>query len=777
MTLDEARGTCDVSVKFDGSLDLKEIVSAHTVMKAGANKDSELVDADLEKLGLTWAFEVVKNYRIGSQIDPSLTDQADFVNLEDGVFTPKVFGTSGIAAVGRTPIIRVALKRGDDVVSYAYIKVFISNKEESIDPFDAIYEFDDTFGFACAKEDSLLTTVEYMNVNIYNEIGLPAKEFHALYDSISVNYMGAQVKDPKTGKMVDPWKNVGTVEDIVNSESQGTHILKWKISANEAWENAGKEIVHYVAYVNSKTPQLKAIIKVFISNTEESIDPFDAIYEFDDTFGFACAKDDSLLTTVEYMNVNIYNEIGLPAKEFHALYDSISVNYMGAQVKDPKTGKMVDPWKNVGTVEDIVNSESQGTHILKWKISADEAWENAGKEIVHYVAYVNSKTPQLKAIIKLVAKVDPFQKEYNVPLADYITNYWNTEKTATRYNVAVPQSSLDSDPVAHDSTLCIFLNDINASFEHWRTDDVDDKGDLINPSLGLIKISPVVTKVDYFFCHSANNGKDPHDFTAPKIDGKAVVFKILNDTVLMAKLGNAASEDTIAVINNHPDTLVNTITLNKQSDLAKALLNTRQLYVNIGAKGYVCDDTSKEVKITFNGKDHFRADYVRPINITDTATDKFIDGVSKGEVGSFIRIEDIISPSDWRQELDSKKWISGEFGKNRQFANYPSFWDYYGTFVVEIDKDHAKCNTNGYKHALDQGMNIEIMSLADLKKIVTADVAKKLKDTKYGYVVYWNRGLEVQTSYNLYLNATIKYGWGVINVEDIVVPVAVTIEG
>ena len=454
-TLKAAQATCDVSVKFDSSLDLKAIVAAHTF-----GKDAELTAADLERLGLTWSFEVVKNYRIGIEIDPSLTDQADFVTLEDGVFTPKVFSTSGIAAVGRTPIIRVALKHGDKVVSYAYLKVYISNRDQA--DFDAEYDFDDAFGFYCKGSDSLLTTVQYMNEKIYNEIGLPAKEFHALYDKFNPAYMGAQIPDPK------------------------------------------------------------------------------------------------------------------------------------------HPGQMMDPWVNVGTVEDIVNSESQGTHILKWKITPAEAWEWAGKEIVHYVAYY--KNDELQAIIKLVASVDEVAKAYNILPADYIANFWNEEKTATRYNVAVPSFDKDSIP-----EHCVFVNEINYSFETWRSDDEEvEKG----ATVGLIKLAPYITKVDYFFCHSANNGKDPHGFTAPKIDGKEVVFSIVNDTVLMAKLGNATTKDTIAVINNHPEKLLNTITLNKRSDLAKALLNTKQLYVNIGAKGYACDDPTKTVKITFNGQDHFRADYV-----------------------------------------------------------------------------------------------------------------------------------------------------------------------
>ena len=626
LEFEEAQAVCDISVKYDSSIDLKTIVAAHTLKATPNDKDKELTAADLERLGLTFAFEVVKNYRIGTKIDPSLTDQADFVTLEDGVFTPKVFSTAGVAAVGRTPIIRVALKHGDDVVSYAYLKVFISNRDQ--EDFDAEYDFEDTFGFACGTADSLLTTVQYMNEKVYNEVGLPALKFHALYNQFDNAYMGPQIPNPK------------------------------------------------------------------------------------------------------------------------------------------KPSEMIDPWVNVGTVEDIVNSESQGTHILKWKISAEDAWKYAGKEIEHYVAYYNDSEPAVKAIIRLVAKVDGIQKEYNVLPADYIANFWNEEKTATRYNVAVPSFDKDSIP-----EHCVFVNEINYSFETWRSDDEAVKKE--GAVQGLIKLAPYITRVEYFFC-----GTKGHDIKAPKIDGKDVEFQILKDTVLTAKVKGAAAYDTIAVINNHPEKLLNTITLNKESDLAKALLNTKQLYVNIGARGFVCGDKNKEVKIKFNGQDHFRADYVRPINISNIAADKYIDGVSYGEKGSYIRIEDLIAPSDWRSELDSKKWIPGaEYGKNRQFKNYPNFWKYYGPFEVDVDLANVKCDLNGRVAAIPAYLQLARVSYEDMAKVITDPKAyEKLAKTDFGYITYKNNGQVISTAFNLFMNVTVKYGWGFITVEGVKVPVSTTIE-
>ena len=87
-------------------------------------KCTEMKAADLEAAGLTFVYEVVKNYKIGKPV----TDQAEFVTLSDGVFTPRVFTTEGRAAIGRTPIIRVKLMHGEYIVHVAYIKVYIAEK-------------------------------------------------------------------------------------------------------------------------------------------------------------------------------------------------------------------------------------------------------------------------------------------------------------------------------------------------------------------------------------------------------------------------------------------------------------------------------------------------------------------------------------------------------------------------------------------------------------------------------------------------------------------------
>ena len=53
---------------------------------------------------------------------------------------------------------------------------------------------------------------------------------------------------------------------------------------------------------------------------------------------------------------------------------------------------------------------------------------------------------------------------------------------------------------------------------------------------------------------------------------------------------------------------------------------------------------------------------------------------------------------------------------------------------------------------------------------------KKLKKTDFGYITYKNNGQVISTAFNLFMNVTVKYGWGSIDVNDIKVPVSTTIE-
>ena len=178
----------------------------------------------------------------------------------------------------------------------------------------------------------------------------------------------------------------------------------------------------------------------------------------------------------------------------------------------------------------------------------------------------------------------------------------------------------------------------------------------------------------------------------------------------------------------------------------------------IGAKGIVCNDDTKEVAITFEGKDHFVARYVRPVEVSPVAGDHYKDGVDYGEKYSYIVIEDLIAPIDWR---------------GRKFSEYPNYWGFYGPFEITVDDNigNIYCNLNGKYQKIPTTLEVKYRTIDEMKALVGEDHVDDLKDTQYGYVTYKNNGTVVD-DFELYINVTVKYGWGILTPDKpITVPV------
>ena len=266
LDLAAAKATCDLAVAYNESIDLKKYVKVHKA--TGDYKTvacAQLTDDEIKALGLTWDFALVKNFKIGTPA----TDQIQFASLEDGVFTPKVYDVDGTAAIGRTPIVRVKLLRGDDVVALAYIKVFIASTAAKVfelkPTVDAEGKAKSEFTFVCDKGDEFYTTVEDMNKEIYNVLGLSKEQFHSLYN------------DFKDKQGTD---DLGTVESYNKnngSTTQATYVLKWTITANQLYtaykaalaaKKTFTSVSHVVKYVSSKNNNLAVTIKL-TANVED----------------------------------------------------------------------------------------------------------------------------------------------------------------------------------------------------------------------------------------------------------------------------------------------------------------------------------------------------------------------------------------------------------------------------------------------------------------------------------------------------------------------------
>ena len=496
-----------------------------------------------------------------------------------------------------------------------------------------------------------------------------------------------------------------------------------------------------VSLMNGSNVVQVAYVKIKIVKPSEIKPAKDPIPLTVDEFKFVCGQDGASTTTVEQINVQLYNKLGMSKNEFHKAYKFFTdCTHVKA---------------DVGTVEVKPETDAEGgmTYLYTWKIKNDDLWKHAGEEVSNEIVFKNAATNATDSVVVVLkSKIKGVKKTYNVwktkgevpagENAHYYAEYWNATKEYAKLNVQTPNES------ETDENKCLFVSDLNAPF--YNKD-------------GQLYLDESITNLQYFFCTGTDGVAAIKD-----INGTKVTFTVSADGLELhasAKVGDVTyTNELIATINNTEATGVydvkrkNSIVLNKENELAKYLLNTNKLYTFIGAKANVCGEPTKEVSITFDGKDHFQANFIRPINITTNANDNFIDGVDFGEKGSFITIEDLISPSDWR--------IDAKTGKNRLFKDHKTYWDFYGPFTVEALIKEAKCDLNGELQDVPATI---VLAQSDATLMGGAN-------SKYGFITYRNNGAGVQNAFNLYIPVKVKYGWGEIVTDPIKVNVATTIQ-
>lgn len=431
-------------------------------------------------------------------------------------------------------------------------------------------------------------------------------------------------------------------------------------------------------------------------------------------FTFKCGEADTVKTTVEQTNVQLYNACSMDRDEFHSFY----------KVFDSANGAE----GNVGTVTELTEKTTgETTHLLEWTITNDDLWKNAGNTVKHVVYYRTAKGSNKFVKITLTSNIKGIAKTYDIAEANFINEYWNAEKTLAKFNVATPAAG------SVENTKCVFKNDLNSPF-------TTTKGKLELPQTE----AGTITSYNFYFDKSMEN--------VTKVGDINVKFAVVNGTKLNATVDGKT--ETVATISNNGTAVpYNYVKLNKNSNIAKELLNTNAFDVNYGVKGVVCGDAKKEVAVTFKNKSYFTARFVRPVNITAVASDNFIDAVDFGSKGSYIALEDLIAPSDWR---------------NYKFTEHTNYWKYYGPFTITADLKNAKCNLNGEKQAVPATIVLK------QETVDTMGTGKDAKKSEYGFITYKNNGT-VTDGFELYIPVTVNYGWGSIQTEPITVKVAKTV--
>ena len=208
--------TATVDAKDPKKLVLKDKFTFHykeTADKTDADPSEEKVfEGDLADLDLEIAF-AQSNYISGDNKTP----QNAFLKLEDGEAISTVYGEPGVAAADRQPMVRVMLREiaTKKVLNAGWVKINIV--KDDVDGKEIDYPKHEEIYVGC--DDAAVTTdVQFMNVDVYNALGLKKDEFYAIY----------KLNDAKTNPATGD-NSVGKVVELQDPEGTQTILVEWTI--------------------------------------------------------------------------------------------------------------------------------------------------------------------------------------------------------------------------------------------------------------------------------------------------------------------------------------------------------------------------------------------------------------------------------------------------------------------------------------------------------------------------------------------------------------------
>ena len=234
---------------YDAPFDLKALVATcinSEIFTSGLENVIDHANLDLEKYGLHYEFSVAQSkYPVTSA--GTTTDQQTVIKCVDrlgGIF--KVMDANGVEynqeAIGRTPIVRVDLKHGENIVTRAFIKLVISVKKAS----DNISIMDNQKEFVVKCRDTKETMkydVEKLRKDLYRVLNISHVDFWNLYDVEK-----AYVK--KNGKDLAAFP-VPTLVDGIADDGKATKEVYWEFTHGQVGKiGQGAKVEGYLVLKN-----------------------------------------------------------------------------------------------------------------------------------------------------------------------------------------------------------------------------------------------------------------------------------------------------------------------------------------------------------------------------------------------------------------------------------------------------------------------------------------------------------------------------------------------
>ncbi len=232
---------------YDTLFNLKALVATcinSEIFTSGLEAKLDHEALDLEKYDLHYEFSVAQSeYPVTSA--GTTTDQQTVIKCVDrlgGIF--KVMDAEGVEynkeAIGRTPIVRVDLMHGENIVTRAFIKLVISVKKASDNI--SIMDKEENFVVKCpTTEETMMYNVEDLRKRLYRVLNISHVDFWNLY-----KVEEAYVKDRPTfpaPKLVD-----GIADD-----GKDTKEVSWKFTHGDVGKiGKGTQVVEGYLVLKNK---------------------------------------------------------------------------------------------------------------------------------------------------------------------------------------------------------------------------------------------------------------------------------------------------------------------------------------------------------------------------------------------------------------------------------------------------------------------------------------------------------------------------------------------
>lgn len=136
----------------------------------------------------------------------------------------------------------------------------------------------------------------------------------------------------------------------------------------------------------------------------------------------------------------------------------------------------------------------------------------------------------------------------------------------------------------------------------------------------------------------------------------------------------------------------------------------------------------------------------------------FIYDVDFGEEGSYIPVDSLVTLYDWR---------------GRNFNDYPTYWDYYGPVEITFDIANAECDLNGKRQPLPKN-SVTLVQTKPGSTVANdpeSGTGVSLPANRNGFLMCKFTTVGLTESFNIFLKARVKYGFGTIQTDWITIKV------